>query len=315
MKKILIFGFLFVGFLIASSAAIKLEGFQNSLSQHSVPATKGTLSMNFILNAQGVTQDGLVEYTVVNNTGTLVIRGETYTTVAYYTQVMGPQGNPLVRWFDLFGVSNTNDNLAIVYIGCNPPPNTDLVVIVWEEDFFHLMESDSPSTAAFCDFTDLSGQPNFVFPVTLPALIGLPTRSVDTKVIINGSLVYLNGAYGWMMIKSQNYSIIPINTVDCSDCGQNCDSCPTSPWYELHFIYYSDKSVQTGFGIFYIYPYDTTFVQLNYTLCLPTLAQPAITFKANWTGNPFGTTSSPRWTDDFESKSVKKSGSSKFRMN
>ena len=47
-------------------------------------------------------------------------------------------------------------------------------------------------------------------------------------------------------------------------------------------------ATELGFGIFYLYPYNRTFVQFNYTLMLPSLKTPAITFDAVWTGNPMG---------------------------
>lgn len=84
----------------------------------------------------------------------MLINGVTYKTVAYYTQgtffrcnnqtVMGLP--PQVRWFDLFGVSEEGNNIAIVYIGCNPPPNTNQVIILWEEDFNSPINSGSFQT-------------------------------------------------------------------------------------------------------------------------------------------------------------------------
>jgi len=245
------------------------------------------LSVNFILNTNGVSASNLVQWNISNNVGTMIIRGETYNTIAYYTQVMGIP--PEVRWFDLFGISEKGNNLAIVYLGCNPPPTTNVIQSIWEEDFDNQLESDFPNDTIACDFNDLSNKPDFTFKVDFPALNGLPPASVDTGIQIRGKEVYLNGDYGWMLIQQSNYSIVPISTVDCSDCGENCDTCPQSPWYELHFIYYSVELQQKGFGIFYIYPYNQSFVQLNYTLCLPTLATPAITYDAIWTGNiPIG---------------------------
>jgi len=81
-----------------------------------------------------------------------------------------------------------------------------------------------------------------------------------------------------------NYTLIPISTVDCSNCGANCHTCYRSPWFELHFIYFSNELNETGFGIFYIYPYNQTFVQLNYTLTASSLSTPALTYNANWGG-------------------------------
>lgn len=107
---------------------------------------------------------------------------------------MGLKGDYIVRWIDLLGVSEKvkpqnfvslsfftlcssiynefvlsfevfphvfvyqGDNLAIVYIGCEPPPDTHSVTSVWEEDFDNTLQSDEPETTP-CDFTDLSNKP------------------------------------------------------------------------------------------------------------------------------------------------------------
>jgi hypothetical protein len=242
--------------------------------------------MNFIINLNGQSADNLVQFNIQNNTGTMVTEGETYNTIAYYTQVMGLPPDYEVRWIDLLGVSEKGDNLAIVYIGCEPPPDTHSVTSVWEEDFANTLQADSPEENTPCDFTDLSNKPDFVFQVDLPALNGLPQTALSTGIQINGKLVYLQDNAGWFVSKGINYTLIPISTVDCEGCGANCDTCLQSPWYEIHFIYYTEQpQPETGFGIFYIYPYNQTFVQLNYTFTLPTMEQPAITYNAPWSGS------------------------------
>jgi len=257
---------------------ISLEGYGKQV----VPPTNGKLSMNFKLTAQGSSEAGLLTYNITNNVGTMIIRGETYDTVAYYTQVMGLP--PVVRWFDLVGVNREGNNLAIAYLGCNPPPGTNYVSIVWEEDFNNPITPDNPGTSDGCEFTDLSGEPDYVFDVSFPSLTGLPTSPYPTGIIIKGEKVFLNNNTGWLIIEDDKYNIIPISTVDCTGCGENCVECVPAPWYEIHFIYYSSALAQTGFGIFYIYPNNATFVQLNYTITLPTLDTPAVTYNASWTG-------------------------------
>jgi len=168
-------------------------------------------------------------------------------------------------------------------------------------------------------FVNLANQPDYNTQVNLPSLNTLPSKIYPTGISISGSDdVYLdpNGA-GWMLVPStnefqsnnrylsnekneenlklnieqqNNYTIIPISTVDCSGCGANCHTCYRSPWYELHFIYFNDELNETGFGIFYIYPYNTTFVQLNYTLTASSLTTPALTYDVNWSGSLKGST-------------------------
>lgn len=74
----------------------------------------------------------------------LNIRGQTYTTVAYYTQgsafamnylsaaVMGwPNPPGTVRWIDLLGVSTKGNNLAVVYLGLPPTkPNSVFMCVL-----------------------------------------------------------------------------------------------------------------------------------------------------------------------------------------
>jgi len=187
----------------------------------------------------------------------------------------------VVRWFDLFCISEGHDNLAILYLGASPDGSE--LNILWEEDYNNPLNDFDINVDSY-SWKDLSNKPNFVFPVDLPSLKGLPTSPHNTGIDIRGEKVFLKKSYGWFSVKTANYSLIPINTVDCGNCGRNCDTCPHSPWYELHFIYYSEKPLCTGFGIFYIYPYNQTYVQLNYTLSLPSLQQPAINYDAVWSG-------------------------------
>jgi len=276
----------------AISVSVSNIVFENSIDQkfnQSTGKTHGKLSMNFKFTSSGVSESNLVQWNITNNVGTMVIGGKTYQTAAYYTQVMGDPGDWFVRWFDLVGIADDGSNLAIVYLGCLPPPveSNNTIQSVWEEDYNDQLSSDSPPEAD-CGFTDLANKPDYDFEVTFPSLNGVPQNTLDTQVQIKGKEVFLDGSYGWMIVDGHNYTIAPISTVDCSDCGQNCIECPTAPWYELHFIYYSSSLQQTGFGIFYIYPYDRTYVQFNYTICFPTLDTPAITYEATWTGTPPG---------------------------
>jgi len=247
-----------------------------------VDPTSGSLSLNFRFSATTGSERGQVTYNITNNVGTMVIRGETYSAVAYYTQVMGQPNPPgTIRWIDILGISLTGDNLAIVYFGL-PPKTPNRITLIWEEDYTHQIYEPSGLLSA-CTFVDLAQKPNYNFSVSLPALTKLPSVGVYTGITIDGEEIQLQSNSGWMIIDGTNYTVTPISTVDCNGCGINCPiGCLQAPWWELHFIY-SSPSV-TGFGIYYIYPYNRTFVQLNYTLSVPNLATPAITYTANWSG-------------------------------
>eukprot|EP01103_Thecamoeba_quadrilineata_P012820 TRINITY_DN3401_c0_g1_i1.p1 TRINITY_DN3401_c0_g1~~TRINITY_DN3401_c0_g1_i1.p1 ORF type:complete len:295 (-),score=38.07 TRINITY_DN3401_c0_g1_i1:42-899(-) len=248
------------------------------------PPTNSSLLSNFLFSGNATSQMGLVTYDITNNTGTMLIRGQIYDTVAYYTQLMGDPNPPgKVRWINLFGVSQDNNNIAIVYIGCNPPPDTDIVTDVWEEDFYNPLTSDNPKSGTPCDFVDRSDDPALIN-VTLPGVSGSP-NPYNTGITILGDQVGLNDNIGWFVASETNYSLTTITTVDCEHCGRNCHTCDLSPWFELHFIYSTPMDAEMGFGIFYIYPRNHSFVQLNYTLTVPTLSQYSITYDAQWSGS------------------------------
>jgi hypothetical protein len=76
------------------------------------------------------------------------------------------------------------------------------------------------------------------------------------------------------------------STVDCSDCVSNCLECEPGPWWELHFFASKPSDSSFGmFGIYYIFPANKTFVQLNYTISVPDLLQPSLNLEANWNGD------------------------------
>jgi len=262
-------------FLLFSAALLRVSSF-------SVPPTSGVLPLNFNFNGRGNTP--LVSFDITNCSGTMTIRGETYSTIAYYTQLMG--WPPVVRWIDFVGINSNGTDIAVVYLGCNPPmPNhpTKTYTSVWEEDFSNQLKTAKPPNT-LCDFTDLSNSSNFNLNVSLPGVSELPSRGISTHTKIYGDGIYLDDDHGWVVVGGVNYTTTPITTVDCSNCGRNCETCPHSPWYELHFIYNAsansytgDASTdQVGFGIYYIYPYDRTFVSLNYTITFPTLETPRL---------------------------------------
>ena len=52
-------------------------------------------------------------------------------------------------------------NVGIAYIGCDPPA-THEVTSIWEEDMQHGLQTDAPVAHTACDFTDLTGMPQYV---------------------------------------------------------------------------------------------------------------------------------------------------------
>jgi hypothetical protein len=122
---------------------------------------------------------------------------------------------------------------------------------------------------------------NTTVAVALPRLTAMPKRSIDTGISITGSQIGLRGARGWLVVPGLgNLTTHMLSTVDCSSCVSNCLECEKGPWFELHFV----TSPVAMFGIYYIFPANTSFVQLNYTFALPSYAQPSLNYQAVWSG-------------------------------
>lgn len=256
----------------------------------SVPASSGEMALNFKWSGKGGSSDGRISYDVTDNVGTFTVQGEVFEVVAYYSQVMGDPNPPgVTRWIDLCGVSKKGNNMINIDIGLNPH-DYSRVQAIWFQDYKNPMRDHSPSSSSTSHFTDAS-DPFFKFKLAMPEMFGLPTRSVDTGITIHGNdQIQFERNVGWMMVGKVNCSLVPIATINCNSCGYNCPvGCHKSPWWEIHFIYYhkaisaSDKD-QIGFGIYYIYPEDKSFVQLNYTWSIPSYDTPAITYDAKWSG-------------------------------
>jgi len=112
-----------------------------SFSAIQVPPTRGVLPLNFVVTTQGGSSDGFLQWSISNNVGVITVNGETFTAIAYYTQVMGwPNPPGVVRWIDFYGISKNSNNLCIVYLGLDPEYLSE-VTSLWEEDYTNSLNS------------------------------------------------------------------------------------------------------------------------------------------------------------------------------
>jgi hypothetical protein len=212
-----------------------------------------------------------------------------YDAAAYYSQVMGDPNPPgVTRWINLFAASPARNNIAIIYLGLDPY-NYSLMDSFWYEDYTTTLYSDDIADGYYCSFVNLEHAPMYNTSVAFFPLCSDPPSSVSTGITIAGPNISLTDNAGWLVVGSLNYTVIPISTVDCSTCGYNCPvGCLPAPWWEIHFFLSipDGKYVSRGFGIYYIYPNMVrNFVQLNYTMILPSLSTPNVTYPAKWSGS------------------------------
>ncbi len=225
------------------------------------------------------------DYTLrlANNTGTLTFRGKTYAALAYYTQEMGSYkrypSELQARWIDVVAVALDGSDLLISYIDCDPQDVTQPVQALWVETLSVPLYGFSAHSGSCAGFVNA----NQTVPVALPRLTAAPKRSIATGITIAGPLIGLRGTEaGWLVVPGLgNLTTHMLSTVDCSSCVSNCLECEPGPWFELHFV----TTPIAMFGIYYIFPANATFVQLNYTFALPSYAQPSLNYQAEWTGS------------------------------
>src|SRR6185436_10470608 len=101
--------------------------------------------------------------------------------------------------------------------------------------------------------------------VSLPALTALP-EPVAKEIAIVGDELSLEAGAGTAELGGHSYDFTPFATVDCADCG-------TPGWYELHVLLH--RAGEACYGVLYLFPDEPTRAQIAWTLCLPSLTQPA----------------------------------------
>ena len=243
-----------------------------------VPASNGVFPVNFLFTSTGSTVDNTYSWALINNTGTVTIRGKEYIAFAFYSQ----QWPQVLRWINVVGVEKDGNNIAIVYLDFKYWDNI-VVTPYWEEDLFNTLQSDDIDRKGVpALFVDRSN--NFAkIPISFPAINTLiPTTLKQTNIEINGTDIYFDNTNGWQIYNNINYTIYAFSFVNCDNCPPNCPECLSGPWYEIHHSAVSPDQQSACFGIYYIYPKYHNFVQWNYTFCFPDLVSPNITYQAEW---------------------------------
>jgi hypothetical protein len=219
--------------------------------------------------------------TLRNNTGSLAFRGKPYAALAYYSQEMGSYekypSRLQARWIDVVAVALDGSDLLISYIDCDPQDVAQPVQALWVETLSVPLYGFSAHAGTCAGFVNA----NTTVAVALPRLTATPKRSIDAGIVITGPQIGLKGTRGWLVVPELgNLTTHMLSTVDCSSCVSNCLECEKGPWFELHFV----TSPVAMFGIYYIFPANASFVQLNYTFALPSYAQPSLNYQAVWSG-------------------------------
>eukprot|EP01095_Lingulamoeba_sp_RSL-Kostka_P001888 TRINITY_DN1267_c0_g2_i1.p1 TRINITY_DN1267_c0_g2~~TRINITY_DN1267_c0_g2_i1.p1 ORF type:complete len:407 (-),score=104.96 TRINITY_DN1267_c0_g2_i1:149-1369(-) len=270
----------------------------NSISSQSTGPSKGVFNSNFLVSVSGETENNN-SFNLVNNTGTMTIRGQKYVALAYWTQVMEAWGDQDVWWINVVGIAEDSSNLAIVYIDCT---DNKLQSDFWEEDWDTFLYSESIQQKYVGQSCQFTRRYDWQTKIQMPSLNTIPSTTVDTKITITGQDVGFYGDHGWLIIDHKNFTVLPISYVNCFNCLSNCGPennnekqidntdtnpyCYSGPWYEIHHAatYTENDNTVTCFGIFYLFEKDHSFVQWNYTYCLPQNTSPQILYSANWEG-------------------------------
>lgn len=227
-----------------------------------IPATMGQAQMGFTVAASGAGQKRLDALDIAQDTGTLTLEGSAHRGIAYQMHDWGQAGYVL---YDVLSVAEDGSDLAVTYLYCQ---GTNLPY-AYTESLVHPM--DWETTAGTCEGT---GTP-MTAAADLPAL-SVTTQPLNTGISIQGSDLQLGAAGGNVVLGGKQWQLVPFNTVDCST------NCPGGSWYEIHTLLTADQ--QGCFAILYLFPDSPTYVQLSYTMCLPSLERPTATYQADWTG-------------------------------
>jgi hypothetical protein len=224
------------------------------------PETEGTLANTFTLDAEGAGERRLDGVTLLDSAGTLTLSGRDHLAVAYQDHDWQSAGYHL---YDVLSVAEDGSNLAITYLYCQGED----MPYAYTESFSHPM--DWEVSEGVCTGRAQASDAT----VSLPALRALPP-AFDPGVRIDGDDVSWDGERGQVTLGGVERALHPFNTVDCTDC-------PGGPWLEVHAMLVGDDAC---FGILYLFPEEPSYVQVSYTMCLPTLARPEGTLSADWTG-------------------------------
>lgn len=223
-----------------------------------VEETEGELALPFSLDASAKGDIRVNSVEILDAAGTLELERVGHAAIAYQDHDWAAEGYHL---YDLLSIAEDGSNLAVTYLYCQ---GTD-IPYAFTESFQHAMNWETAQGTC-------TGTPTpSTVDVSLPTLTATPTPRETGITFTSGEL-----AEGVVTLDGVTRDIVTFNKVDCTECAGG-------PWYELH-------SILTGpddqcFTILYLYPDDRATVDVEYTLCLPSLARPTGTVTADWTGS------------------------------
>ncbi len=228
------------------------------------PATSGRLSLPWRLQANGSAQQRVAAIDVRDNLAELLVDDAWHDGLAYQAH-FGYAGYDL---YDVLSIAKDGSNLAVSYLYCEGRS----LAWVWTLSYSQPLSPSLAVPGGACQSAP-SSEP---FEVRLPALMALPPprRSGFT---ITGPQISLMDTGGAIVIGGSTYNADVLTVVDCS-------SCPGGSWYEVHCLF--RRAGEAGFGILYLHRGARGFVQLEYTLMLPTLSRAAQLYDATWVGAP-----------------------------
>jgi hypothetical protein len=225
-----------------------------------VGPTNGLLAVDFEADVTGTGTTRVGPVSLVANAAAYTFGGAAHVGVAYQHHAWAP-------WtlYDIVSIAEDGSNLAVTYLYCQGSALTD----AYTESFVDAMDWEVASGT--CAGTETP----WTVEVSLPALQVAPT-ALDTGMSVSGTDIEIGAGGGQLVLAGDTWDVVPFNTVDCST------TCPGGSWYELHVMLLRPGAA--CFTVLYLFPDDPSVIQLEYTLCLPSLSTPEAVYSATWSG-------------------------------
>jgi hypothetical protein len=228
------------------------------------PATVGTLTLPWALQADGAAPPRVPVVAVRENLAELAVDGAAHLGTAYLAHF---------EWagydvYDILSVAADGSSLAVTYLYCRG----DSLAWVWTLSYAQPLSVSPALTGGGC----ASARHTQASQVSLPPLLALPPAR-RSGFTIAGADLHLADAVGGIVITGDLYNVYVLTVIDCS-------SCPGGPWYEVLCLF--RRVGEAGFGILYLYPGSPDRVTLSHVLMLPGLTPRSQSYAAKWSGTP-----------------------------
>lgn len=223
----------------------------------SIPATSGLRPRPVLMDFSGSGSISIGKIAITAGTGTLEFQGTRYDVLVYQAsppwvdthqidyQAIAANGSD---WYELF-IRCDGDKLNwIFYESLNGQGG---------------LKGEAPSPRGGSCAPSAHSIPR---ETRFPPISLSPPPPISDWRISGANLQYEPGVGGHLVSSGQRYEIYPINTVDCTNCGD-------PGWYELHSLFFDSATPSLCFGIIYLNP-TTRRVSVGYSLCFPGLDSP-----------------------------------------